>query len=231
MKKIIIFTLCALLACALPIAAYAAETTAETTAAPMASAPEASVEEGLTEQEEALGTLLSKRFEEWVLPHLEEISVVITMILTLFYQIRKNRLLTKSMGTMNNNAVTIAEQSSDMMARALTGMENAALAVRSYEEKIEALLEAHRATAQDKERLESELARVKEYLRTATRANVEFANEFAELLGLANIPNYKKEEIGARHLAAVHSIKSAEEEALTHTEEVILNGKEDGAKA
>jgi hypothetical protein len=55
-------------------------------------------------------------------------------------------------------------------------------------------------------------------LKLSKDANVEFANELAELLTLANIPNFKKEEIGARHLAAVKAI--AEAEAKTETEEV-----------
>jgi hypothetical protein len=108
---------------------------------------------------------------------------------------------------MNNNAVAIAEQNAGMMSQALTGMESASLAVRGYEERIESLLEAYRTSAEDKAHLEAELSEVKAYLKTASEANVEFANELAELLGLANIPNYKKEEIGARHLAAVRAIR------------------------
>jgi hypothetical protein len=41
-------------------------------------------------------------------------------------------------------------------------------------------------------------------------ANVEFANEVAELLILANIPNSRKDELYARHLAAVNAIQEAE---------------------
>ena len=41
-------------------------------------------------------------------------------------------------------------------------------------------------------------------------ANVELANEVAELLVLANIPNSKKEELYSRHLAAVGAIAEAE---------------------
>mgnify|MGYP003296352319 CR=1 FL=1 len=51
------------------------------------------------------------------------------------------------------------------------------------------------------------------FLKTSADANIEFANELAELLGLANIPNYKKEEIGARHLESVKAILEAEKKA------------------
>ena len=100
-----------------------------------------------------------------------------------------------------------------------------------YDAKIVALLEAFKTTAEDKARLEKELVEIRNYLKTSTDANIEFANELGELLGLANIPNYKKEEIGARHLEAVKAIMEAEakaEVAMTETEEVKAN---DGAEA
>lgn len=174
-----------------------------------------------TPADEDLTALLSKQFEEWVVPHLEEISVIITMIGTLFYQIRKNKALGKSIGTMNNNTVTIAEQSANMVTQALTGMENVSAIVTAYDARIATMLEAFRATAQDKERLEKELAELKCYFRTSAQANLEFSNELAELLNLANIPNFKKQEIGARHLAAVNAIKAACAEGVyADTEEV-----------
>lgn len=242
MKKILVCTLALLIVCAFPLFAFAEETTdsviettesvSETTdsvgettetVTDTAIVPPADEPSETAPPEEDLKVLLSKKFEEWVVPNLEEISVVITMIGTLFYQIRKNKLLTKSMGVMNNNTVTIAEQSSNMMTQALTGMENVSAIVTAYDARIKALLEAHKATAEDKERLEREIAEIRTYLKTSAESNIEFANELAELLGLANIPNYKKEEIGARHLAAVKSIKTAETEALnavqtSHTE-------------
>ncbi|MBR6745192.1 MAG: hypothetical protein IKM00_08275 [Clostridia bacterium] len=195
MKKILTFTLCVLLVCLIPVSVCAADGT------------EAAAETAPTEN---AAELISVKFEEWVLPHLEEISVVITLIFSLFYQMRKHTLLSRSIGTMNNNAVSIAEENSSMMSRALTGMENASLAVTAYDERIAALLDAFRSTAEDKERLERELAEIKGYLQTSAEANLEFSNELAELLSLANIPNFKKEEIGARHLAAVRAIRSTE---------------------
>lgn len=228
MKKFLVSILALLIVCAFPLFVFAEETTdsaLETTASTLETTEtESETTESVTPPadepsetvtpEEDLKVLLSKKFEEWVVPNLEEISVVITMIGTLFYQIRKNKLLAKSMGVMNNNTVAIAEQSSTMMNQALTGMENVSNIVTAYDARIAALLEAHKATAEDKERLEKELTEIRTYLKTSAESNIEFANELAELLGLANIPNYKKEEIGARHLAAVKSIKTAETEAL-----------------
>ena len=196
MKKLLALSLCILLICALPLAAHADESDG------------LSAEKAQTEaaEEAEKGLLLSKRLEEWVIPHLEEICVVVTMIISLICQMKKHKLLSKSMGVMNHNAVTIAEQSSSMMSQALASMENTSCAVAGYDAQIAALLEAHRSAAEDKALLEKELRELKTYLKTATEANLEFSNELAELLNLANIPNFKKEEIGARHLAAVNAL-------------------------
>jgi hypothetical protein len=53
------------------------------------------------------------------------------------------------------------------------------------------------------------------YIKTAKLANVEFANELAELLVLANIPNSKKDELYSRHIAAVGAIAEAEKTEVT----------------
>ena len=84
MKKIFVCMICILLAAAIPFAVCAAEPT-ETSA----------------EAEGELSLLLSEKFESWVVPNIEEISVIITLVGTLFYQLRKNKLLSKSIGTMN----------------------------------------------------------------------------------------------------------------------------------
>ncbi len=149
---------------------------------------------------------ISDKIVNWILPHIEEISVIITLILSIIYNIRRNRALDKSVGTLNNNAITIAQSNAEAMSKA-SG------AVIGYQTDIKALLEAFKTTAEDKQRLEGELVEIKNYLHTATKSNLEFADELAELLGLANIPNYKKEEIGARHLAAKKDIIDAEAKA------------------
>ena len=208
MKKIFYITICILLIFAIPTAVFAAETGNQETI-----------------------ELISKKFEEWILPHLEEISVIITLILTAIYNFKRTKLLNQSMGTMNNNAVAIAEQNSNIMSKALINMENTSGAVLAYDTKIAQMLEAYQYAEEDKKRLEHELTEIKSYLKTATEANLEFSNELAELLNLANIPNFKKEEIGARHLAAVNAIKAVETEMITipnETPEEVLeyDGKE-----
>jgi hypothetical protein len=209
MKKFLVFMICMLFVFVIPFSVYATDSAI--------TAPEAPIKNG---SEGSVTTLLSEKFEEWVVPHIEEISVIITLICTAFYNMRKHKLLNKSIGTMNNNTITIAEQSSNMMTQAIQGMENTSVAVMGYDERIAEMLAAYKSTAEDKEKLEKELAELKVYLAKSAQANIEFSNELAELLALANIPNYKKEEIGARHMAAVRSITNAESD-VAHTEEVI----------
>ena len=237
MKKFLVCILCMLIVCAIPFALSAEEvqtdeesTAIETTVTPTETTAESAIQapEGIPEEYEdqnETGGLLSDKFEEWILPHFEEISVIITLILTAFYNMRKHKLLNKSIGTMNNNTIAIAQSSSDIVSQAMSNISNTANIVTAYDARIAAMLEAHKANAEDKERLERELAEMKKYLKTAAEANLEFSNELAELLNLANIPNFKKEEIGARHLAAVNSIKAAESEALSPME-VAYDGKE-----
>ena len=94
--------------------------------------------------------------------------------------------------------------------------------VTGYKEVIENLLAEYRTSAEDKQKLEQALAEFHTHLKTAKLANVELANEVAELLVLANIPNSKKEELYSRHLAAVGAIADAEKTEVISDD----NGKE-----
>lgn len=199
MKRIFAFVICTvLLLCVFPVVAFA---------------------EGDAVVQEPT---LTDNIVGYVKEHLEEISVIITLILTAFYNVRKHGILNKSIGTVNNNAVSIATDSQAAVKTALTEMQNTAATVTGYKTDIEKLLDEFRVNAEDKKKLDAKLDEFNNYLKTAKLANMELANEVAELLVLANIPNAKKEELYARHLKAVGSISEAE-----HTE-VIIN--EDGQK-
>lgn len=166
---------------------------------------------------------------------LEDNSALIGLIITLIgYGIvtfKKLGTVIKSASTMNNNAITIAKNSKNVIDEALTSIQSASGAVTGYDARILALLEAYKTTAEDRARLEKELVEIKNYLKTSTDANIEFANELAELLGLANIPNYKKEEIGARHLTAVNAIMEAEAKAEVVMAETVEVTKDDRTEA
>lgn len=203
MKKIIAFVMFAIMMmCALTTVALAEEATIETVVQdPPVTEPVVETDSLQTKAEQIIA---------YGKANFEEIFVVVTSILAAFYQVRKHKLLNKSIVTLNNNAVTISENSKNAMQDALGEMGGVATVVTEYKTDIESLLEEYRATAEEKKKLEHTLDEVHNHLKTAKLANVELANEVAELLVLANIPNAKKDELYSRHLAAVGAIADAE---------------------
>lgn len=204
MKKIIAFVMFAIMMmCALTTVALAEEATIETVVQdPPVTEPVVETDSLQTKAEQIIA---------YGKANFEEIFVVVTSILAAFYQVRKHKLLNKSIVTLNNNAVTISENSKNAMQDALGEMGGVATVVTEYKTDIESLLEEYRATAEEKKKLEQTLDEVHNHLKTAKLANVELANEVAELLVLANIPNSKKDELYSRHLAAVGAIADAEQ--------------------
>ena len=147
---------------------------------------------------------------EWVKSNLEEISVVVTLLGTIFYEVRKHGKLNGSIGTLNNNAVAIAKDSASAITTALTKVDDIAKVVEGYKNDISALLDEIRNSEEEKKALKVALDKVEGYVNTAKLANIEFANELAELLCLANIPNSKKDELYARHMDSVHKLEGVE---------------------
>lgn len=216
MKKILAILLCALLVCVMPVVAFAEEADVEQPPADEVpeETPEETPEDGEGDNEkpdaQVEAELTTEKFVNWVKGHLEEISVIVTMILTVFYQIRKYAALDKSMCTMNNNTVAVSENSSQAIGQSVASMNSVALIVEGYKTEMANLLAEVRANEEEKQKLAAALAEVNTNLQTSKAANIEFANELAELLVLANIPNSKKDELYSRHRAAVDAIAAAE---------------------
>ena len=229
MKKILAFILCAFLLCATPIVAFAADDSAgavaeevieENITTPETETPtEEEIQPPMETPEEPRPTLeeevdmVTKEIEEWLMANIEEIGVIITLIGYGIVILTRVRALIKSTGTINNNAITISKASSEAIAKALANMENASGAVVKYDSRILELLEAFKNTAEDKAMLERELVEIKNYLKVESKSVTEMSNEIAELIGLSNIPIYKKDELGSRHVAAVNAIIEAERTA------------------
>ncbi len=205
MKKILALILCAVLICAAPVVAMATE-----------ESPSEEVETPTTEEvtTEGENTEPEKTFTEsiveYVQSHFEEISVIGTLLLTIFYEIRKHSKLNGSIGILNNNAVTVAEKSADAINAALDKVEAISKQVEGYHKAFDSLIEEIRISDAEKTALKDALVKVESYLNTSKLANLEFADELANLLCLANIPNAKKEEFFSRHRAAVDAIAVAE---------------------
>lgn len=204
MKKILIAIVCLALMCCFSMSAFA-----ETVEPPIAP------EETLTNEvnwDEVKGEV-SAFILNWVKPHIEEISVIITLVFYVIASTKDRKNLNKNMGVMNNNTIAIANNSNEKMTEALALMQTSSDSVVSYDERIKILLESYNNTLEDNKRFREEYVEMKKYLKASTEANIEFANELAELLALANIPNYKKEEIGKRHATNVAAIRDAESKA------------------
>ena len=181
---------------------------------PLSASAEDSTEATTAPAEEELDWgAVSKNIEHWFYENYDKALVTAFLLVSAFAEKSREKRINKSMGTINNNAITVAEKSSAFMAEALGNIKNTAGVVTSYDERILAMLEEFKMAAEDRAMLEKELVETKNYLRTATDANLEFANELADLLALANIPNFKKEELGARHLKSVNAIIEAEGKA------------------
>jgi hypothetical protein len=184
MKKFLMLMLCVLLMLAVPTVAFAeaSETVPEETV------PDKTITEIVV---------------DYVTEHVEEVSVIGTLVVGMFYELRKHKKLNGSIGILNNNAIAVAENSA-------TTIKDVANVVNEYRAEFETVLKEIRKSAEEKKCLEDTLSHVETFLKTAKLATLELSNEVAELLVLANIPNSKKEELYARHKQAVHKLKEAE---------------------
>ncbi len=203
MKKIFVFILCVMLICAVPFVASAEENVTD-----------------VTEQTETVPEVEKTTTEivvDYVKSHIEELSVMGTLLLTIFYEIRKHGKLTGSIGTLNNNAIAVAENSATTIKTALTEVEGIADVVKNLKDEFASFLAEVKKSAEEKKSLEDTLSHVETFLKSAKLATLELSNEVAELLVLANIPNSKKEELYSRHRAAVDAIATAET-VVEHTE-------------
>ena len=170
MKKILVFILCAMLMMALPIVASAEEVEVPT---------EEVVAEGETTEAEKT---IAETIVEYVKSHFEEISVIGTLLLTIFYEIRKHGKLNGSIGTLNNNAITVAEKSADAINSAMDKVEAISKQVDEYHKAFDSLIEEIRISETEKTALKDALVKVESYLNTSKLANLEFADELANLL-------------------------------------------------
>ncbi len=214
MKKIFIVLLCVIIMCAMTVVSFADEAIPS----PVDTAETESVEEGTP-------SLTTEDILNWIKTHPEEVSVIVTVITSLFVTLAKLKTNNKTNVACNNNAIAIAENSNAAIQDALNKMTSTAAVVERYKGEILKLLEEIRQTDSEKRRLETALTEVENYLKTAKLANIEFSNELAELLVLANIPNSKKDELYARHRKAVDAL-DAIELSVNHTEVEANDGEE-----
>jgi hypothetical protein len=231
MKKILALMLCIIMVCAMPFAVYAegelgtpAEEETDVTENPtVEETPSESENEGeeiapeptpeptpeSTPEDNAPETSITEQAKTiaekvvaWVKENFPTISTIGTTLLAILYYMLKFKDLGKSITTLNNNSVTIANNSAE-------AVKGASEIIAEYKQEMSDLLSEYRKTAEDNKRLEEALANVESYLINAMKANIEFSNELAELLILSNIPNAKKDELYSVHRDNVALIMEA----------------------
>ena len=106
-------------------------------------------------------------------------------------------------GTLNNNAVAIAEKSTE-------AVKNIASELTQMKADFAELLADMKKTAEEKRSLEETLNSVETFIKAEKLAVIELSNEIANLLVLANIPNSKKEEFYSRHVQAMNKLDAVE---------------------
>lgn len=214
MKKILVFILCAMLIFALPIVAYAEEgdsATVEQTEGVTENLPsenETATEGEISPPEDKP---ITETIVDYVREKFPEIAIFLaSLAMTAFISHLKNKLIS-SLGVMNNNSITMATSSAEAVKSGLEKMEYMSNKFDDGMQMMSSLLGEIRKNAEEKDHLENMLHQVESYLKTAKLANIEFANELAELLNLSNIPNSKKDELYARHTKSIHELEAAEE--------------------
>lgn len=201
MKKLIAFVVCAvLLICALNVCTFAEGEFISDVATNAGEADVLPTDNQLLPEVENSGAtayvdISPDAIIEYIKAYFEEITVIISLIATAFYNIRKHKQLNRSISATNSNAIAVSENSERVIADALDKMEAFAKLLNEYRENEE-----------EKKQLKKTLDEAMSYIKNAKLANIEFSNELAELLLLANIPNSKKEELYKRHLKAVNAI-------------------------
>lgn len=209
MKKIFAILLCALILCTMPVVAFA-----EGDSEPQ----DAIVADGEVVDTEPKETV-SEKIVGWLQDNSIDISIVATVLLSIFYERIKHRKLTGSIGTLNNNAITVAENSVAVVQNALEKVNAVADKVAAFEEKIDSLIESVTKSDAEKTELTKALVRVESYINTAKIATLDLGNLIDDLLLLANIPTAKKSELHSAHLEHMKRLDEAAKEVTANVGE------------
>lgn len=187
MKKIFMILLCVLMMVAVPTVAFAASETEEVP------------DKTITEVE----MTITERVVEYVKENAEGILAVLASLGSAILVKLIGGKLSNSVSTLNNNSINIAKEASDKL-------ETATKKLDEYEGKMADFLSKLNRSEEEKKILETTVAQVDTFLKSAKVAILDLADELAELLLLANIPIAKKEEALKIHQEALKKINEIE---------------------
>ena len=145
---------------------------------------------------------VTEKIKAWFERNSGALGIIITIISYGIALLKSIKRSNKTIATANNNSITISESNGRLMTEALKELKVAS-----------ALVTEIRRTKEERDRAEKSLAEVSAYLKATRMANIELANEVADLLVYAKLPDSKKDEMYARHRAAVAAIEEVEKAA------------------
>lgn len=169
---------------------------------PVSTAPESSAPERTETISDKLISFITKNYTGSAL-----FGLSITAIIDIIYTVKKNRRLSASIGTLNNNAVAVAENSGQAINGVLVQLNSVRDTIDGYKSEMSELLQSLRNEANEKLSLEQFIKSISERLDKFMLADKELADEIAQLINLSNLPNSVKDVFYARHIAAVKLIE------------------------
>lgn len=227
MKKIIIFTLIAVLMSLFCVTAFAegaqtSGTAAETEISDNSTTEKENASEGEISADKTIpetnGAEPSEEktaadyIVEYVTSHVEELTVIISLIGAAIYSKIKDGKFGATLGTLNSNAIKIANKSAEVAEAAADKMSGAMDKLKLLEDKFSLIMEKYEKSEEEKAELAAMLANTETLLKSVKVAALEASNEVAELLVHANLPNSVKDEMYGRHMKAVHELEAVEGE-------------------
>lgn len=145
----------------------------------------------------------------------EEISVLASLIIAAIYAKIKDGKFGASLGTLNNNAITIAKDAAAKMTEVAGKLESYEINITSkleeFEKKYGDLLGAFEADEEERLSFAATLSKLEKLMAAVKLAATENSDEIANLILLSGIPNAKKDELYGKHLLVVKALEAIEE--------------------
>lgn len=174
--------------------------------------------DSITDDIKSEAEVITAKIAKWLETNSLDITKLITYIAYGLVLVDKLRKVLKSMGTINNNSIAVSQKGDESMQKAAEALNNVNASLSDFKVALTDLMDKYEKTNEANAKLEARLEAMDVHLENSKRANVELSNEVAELLVLANIPNSKKDELYARHRAAVALIAEADKTEVTEDE-------------
>lgn len=239
MKKLLIFITVFALMCSLAIGVSATEGTAPEEGVEIITegenAPdtenategeisgESGIQNGGEENAEEEQSPVSAQIIAFLEKHIDSTSIIslaVTVVVYIFYEVKQRKMLKGSIGTLNNNAVQIANTASEVVAKSFSEAQNMLAAMNAQKEEFAALIVDFstflgdiKKSAEEKKSLEDTLHSVNAFMHALAAAVKENSDEICDILMAANIPTAKKSDMYERHKEADQLINGFLEEA------------------